>query len=348
MLKMPRALLLIALAWPAAAQSGPADREQAARDLLSNTAQALAERRAASFLEALDRPLAEQLRKPGEALVRSYDGQSALEFLSATADDRGVTLAIDWKLDLTAREGPRSITHRQRRIACRVESRGGALRIVALDGILDAPGFFSPPDVDGAWDLLQTAARALSQPDTPAAGFLAAFDSNLPDYEALRNGAEALAGQGQVNSTIGLTSDEGTDAARKLEVDWTIEVVNGETGIRIMQREAQLTFKVERRGKRWLIVSLAPLDFFATGQFAFRGPDGRVPEGCRADPVAGGARSGACAERAAGIVGGRKDTTPFIRRTEFRYAYTDLCSPISIDCCRRKASRFCWSCFSPS
>ena len=261
MLNTLRALLLIALAWQAAAQSAPVDRAQAARDLVSKAAQALAERRAAGFLEALDLPLAEKLRKPVESLVRSYDIQPALEFLSATADDRGVALAIDWKLRLTAREGQRSITNRQKRVTCRVASRDGALRIVALDGALD--GFFSPPDVDAAWDLLQSAARALSQPDTPTAGFLASFDSKLPDYEALRTGAESLAGQGQVNSTIGLTSHEGTDATRTLEVDWTLEVVNAETGIRILQRESDLTFKIERRGKRWLIVSVTPLDFFA-------------------------------------------------------------------------------------
>jgi hypothetical protein len=259
---MLRALLLIGLAWPAAAQSGPADREQAARDLISNAAQALTERRTAGFLEALDRPLADQLRKPVEALVRSYDVQPALEFLSATADERGVALAVEWKLDLTAREGQRAITHRQRQVGCRVELRGDVLRIVTMDGALGAPGFFSPPDVDGAWDLLESAASALSQPDTRVTGFLAAFDSKLPGYETLRNGAEALAAQGQVNSTIGLTSDEGTDAARTLEVDWTLEVVNSETGIRIMQREAQPTFKIERRGKRWVIVSITPLDFF--------------------------------------------------------------------------------------
>lgn len=259
---MLRALLLIALAWPAAAQSVPADREQAARELISNAAQALAERRTPGFLEAFDRPLAERLRKPVEALVRAYDIQPAPEFLSATADDRGVALTLDWKLDLTAREGQRAITHRQKRMGCRVALRDGALRIVALDGALDAPGFFSPPDVDGAWDLLQSAARSLSQPDSPAAGFLASFDSNLPGYEALRSGAEALAAQGEVDSTIGLTSDEGTDAARTMEVGWTLEVVNSETRIRILQREAQLTFKVERRGKRWLIVSVAPLDLF--------------------------------------------------------------------------------------
>src|ERR1039458_9736698 len=62
MLNVLRALLLIALAWPAAAQSGPVDQQQAARDLVSNAAQALAERRAAGFLEALDTPLAAQLR----------------------------------------------------------------------------------------------------------------------------------------------------------------------------------------------------------------------------------------------------------------------------------------------
>ena len=261
-----RALLLIALAWPAAAQSGPNDRQQAARDLVSKAAQALAERRAAGFLEALDRPLAEHLRKPVEAMVRAYDIQPALDFLSATAGDRGVALTIDWKLDLAAREGLRSITHRQKRVTCHVESRDGALRMVAFgvpDGVLDAPGFFSPPDVSGAWDLMQSAARALSQADSPAAGFMAFFDSKMPGYEALRSGAEALAGQGEVDSTISLDSDEGTDDARTLEVDWTLEVVNSETRIRILQRESQLTSKIERHGNRWVIVSFTPLDFFA-------------------------------------------------------------------------------------
>jgi len=193
MLNTLRALLLIALAWQAAAQSAPVDRAQAARDLVSKAAQALGERRAAGFLEALDPPLAEKLRKPIESLVRSYDIQPALEFFFSGNDDRGVALGIDWKLDLTAREGQRSITHRQKRVSCRVEQRDGGLRIVAfsdkLDGAPGAPGLFSPPDVDGAWDLLQSAARALSQPDTPTAGFLASFDSKLPDYEALRTGA---------------------------------------------------------------------------------------------------------------------------------------------------------------
>ncbi len=258
----PRALWLIGLAGLAAAQSGPAGREQAARDLISNAAQALAERHAAAFLEDFDRPLADKLRKPVEALIGSYEIQPALEFLSATTDERGVALTIDWKLDLTAREGQRAITHREKRVGCRVESRGGALRITALDGTLEAQGFFSPPDVDGAWDLMQSAARALNQPDSPAAGFMAFFDSKLPGYEALRSGAEALVAQGEVDSTVGLTSDEGTDDSRTLEVDWTLEVINSDTSIRILQREAELTFKIERRGKRWVIVSVAPLEFF--------------------------------------------------------------------------------------
>jgi hypothetical protein len=194
MLNLLRALLLIALAWPAAAQSGPADQQQAARDLVSNAAQALAERRAAGFLEALDKPLAAQLRKPVEALLQSYDVQPALEFLSATADNRGVALAIDWKLDLTAREGLRGITHREKRVSCRVESRDGALRIVAFGDSPEAlpgrPAFSLRPMWTAPGTCSQSAARALSQPDTPAAGFLAAFDSKLPGYEALRNGAE--------------------------------------------------------------------------------------------------------------------------------------------------------------
>lgn len=260
---MLRMLLLFGLGWPAAAQNGPADREQAARNLISNAAQALAERRAAGFLEAFDPPLAEKLRKPAEALVAGYEIQPALEFVSATVDDHGVALVVDWNLRVEAREGLRSITHREKRADCRVESRGGALRIVAMNGALAAPGLFSPPNVDGAWDLMQSAARALSQADSPAAGFMAFFDSKLPGYEALRSGAEALAGQGEVDSRISLDSDEGTDDVRTLEVDWTLEVVNSETRIRILQRESELTFKVERRGKRWVIASLSPMDFFA-------------------------------------------------------------------------------------
>ncbi|HEY9142398.1 MAG TPA: hypothetical protein VIN93_15970 [Bryobacteraceae bacterium] len=258
-----RALLLIGSAWLAAAQSVPVDREQAARDLISNAAQALAERHTAAFLKVFDQPLAETLRKPVDALVRSYDVEPALEFVSETGGDRGVALSIDWKMELTARGGLRSITHRERRVECRVESRDGALRIVAMDGALAAPDFFSPPDVSGAWDLMQSAARALSQADSPAAGFMAFFDSKMPGYEALRSGAEALAGQGEVDSTISLDSDEGTDDARTLEVDWTLEVVNSETRIRILQRESQLTSKIERHGNRWVIVSFTPLDFFA-------------------------------------------------------------------------------------
>ncbi|MGO9230370.1 MAG: hypothetical protein ACLQKA_14350 [Bryobacteraceae bacterium] len=261
-----RALLLIALAWPVAAQSGTEDRQQAARDLVSTAAQSLAERHTSAFLDALDKPLAGQLRKPVEALVRSYDVQPALEIFFTGINGPGVALGIDWKMDLAAREGLRSITHRQRRVTCRVEPRDGALRIVALDAIRegppDAPALFSPPDITGAWDVLQTAARGLSQAVSPTAGFLAAFDSKLPSYESLRGGAESLTAQGEVDSTIGLTTDEGTDTVRTLEVDWTLEVVDTETGGRILQRESPLTVKLERRGRRWLIVSIAPLDFF--------------------------------------------------------------------------------------
>jgi hypothetical protein len=257
-----RALLLIACVWPAAAQSGAPDREQAARDVVSNAAEALAERHAAAFLDAFDKPLAEKLRNPVETLLRSHDVQPTLEFAYADVLVGGVVLTIGWRMDLAAREGLRGITHRQRRVTCRVESRSGALRIVTLDGAFESPALFSPPDVSGAWDLLQSAARSLSQPDSPAAGFLGAFDSKLPGYESLRSGAESLAAQGEVDSTIGLTTDEGTDTARTLEVDWTLEVVNHETGIRILQRHSQLTVKLERRDRNWLIVSIAPLDFF--------------------------------------------------------------------------------------
>jgi len=269
MLKTLRALLVFASAWPAAAQSGLTNPEQAARELIAQAAQALAGRHAAGFLEAFDRPLADQLRKPVGALVQDYSIQPALEFLDGAASGGGITVTLKWNMDLTAREGQRSVTHRHWLVDCSVAPRDGALRITRFSGnhepLSSTQGpaaLFAPPRVDGAWDLLQAAARALSQPDTPAAGFLALFDARMPEYEKLRAGADGLAAEGQLNSSIGLTSDEGSDTARTLEVDWTLEVVHSETGMRIAQRERQLTFQMERRGKRWLITSLAPADFF--------------------------------------------------------------------------------------
>jgi len=259
-----RALLLLGLAWPAAAQSAPADRERAARDLIANAAGSLAGRDAAGFLAAFAPSLADQLRKPIEALARDYEIQPALQFVNASAENNGIAFTIDWNMSLTAREGQRGVTHRHEVVSCSVELHGGLPRIAALEGknAPDAAAFFSPPDVGGAWDLLQGAARALSQPDSPAAGFLAAFDSRMPGYEALRIGAQDLAARGEVDSTIGLTSDEGTDTVRTIEADWTLEVVDSGTRIRILQHEAPLVFTIERRGKRWVIVSLRPPDFF--------------------------------------------------------------------------------------
>jgi len=265
---MRRCISLIGLAWLAVAQSGP-DREKPARELLSNAAQALAARDGAGFLDAFDQPLAAKLRKPVESLIAGYEIQPAIEFLSATAGDRGVDLSLDWKLDLTAHEGQRGITHRTRRFQCRIEPRGNRLRIVSFDGP-DMPGFFAPPKVDGAWDLLLWTARALSQDprsfghgaSVTVAGFMACFDSKMPGREDLRAGAEGLIATGEADSTLELKSDEGTDTARTLIVDWTLEVVNPTTQIRIWQREADLTFRVERRGKDWVIVAVTPLDLF--------------------------------------------------------------------------------------
>jgi len=95
-----------------------------------------------------------------------------------------------------------------------------------------------------------------------AAGFLSAFDPSMPDNETVRSGVMGLAAQGEVQSSVDLIANEGTDSSRTLEVDWTLQVVDEDTGIRRGGREERVKCRLELQGKHWRITSVAPADFF--------------------------------------------------------------------------------------
>jgi hypothetical protein len=84
--------------------------------------------------------------------------------------------------------------------------------------------------------------------------FLAPFDPALPDYQRLRDGVGALMAQGDTQSFLEVTSNEGDAEARTLEIDWELRTPN-------VRRQVHVTCKVQWKNKRWRIVAFTPIDF---------------------------------------------------------------------------------------
>ncbi|HEV2202343.1 MAG TPA: hypothetical protein VGR73_21200 [Bryobacteraceae bacterium] len=104
-------------------------------------------------------------------------------------------------------------------------------------------------------------AEALANDD--ASGFLDQFDNNMPGYADLRANVEGLLNANEVISTVEAISDQGEDGKRSLELDWLLALnEKNAVGGRKETRRGVLKCSVERRGKRWKIVALEPIDFF--------------------------------------------------------------------------------------
>jgi hypothetical protein len=114
---------------------------------------------------------------------------------------------------------------------------------------------------DEVWELLSSVASDLSAGHLGE--FLGAFDPAMPGLEDLRNSVTALLGQADVQSSIELVSNEGDGRSRKLEVDWLLRITGHTDVSGSISRQEPVKCGFEKQGKRWRIVSIEPLAFFA-------------------------------------------------------------------------------------
>ena len=215
-------------------------------DTLQRAAEALSKGDVTAFAAGFDpkMPGLAKIRGDATELVRQADVQSTIQ-----VRDGG---SADWELVIAGKQNSHSITHRQARVTYRV-----------AQGRIEAFGptdFFRPPRVDGAWNVLESAATALSNGNLTE--FMSCFEKSMPGYDRLEAGAAALVSQGDVHSSIDMQSNEGSDTSRTIEVDWTLSVVNADTSIRHEAREHRVKYRVELKGKRWRITAVDPPDFF--------------------------------------------------------------------------------------
>ena len=117
---------------------------------------------------------------------------------------------------------------------------------------------------DDIIDLFASMAAALSEINVPQ--FMDAFDKDMPDYERIRAGVAALVNQAEVASSVEPLKDEGDESKRTVDLDWYLEIRSLAPDGPLVRRRQVVHCELRKEKKRWKIVSLKPLDFFAAAK----------------------------------------------------------------------------------
>lgn len=102
---------------------------------------------------------------------------------------------------------------------------------------------------------------ALTEVDVP--GFMDAFDPDMPGYDDLKSQVTALVNQAEVTSSVEPVQEGGDDEKRSIDLDWFLQVRSLLNDGPIIQRREVVHCELRKEKKKWKIVSLKPLDFFA-------------------------------------------------------------------------------------
>ena len=121
-----------------------------------------------------------------------------------------------------------------------------------LAASLTAAGQNRPPE---QMEVFRAATEALANQDADA--FLDQFDPKMPQYQELRDEIQDLLGAArEIGSTVDVITDDGDGQKRTLELDWLLKIDNAEPRRQIVKCQ------VEKRGKKWKITALDPVEFF--------------------------------------------------------------------------------------
>jgi hypothetical protein len=228
--------------------------------LVNSAAEALSNHDEKQFLAAFDPAMKgyRELAANVHALLRDADVQASIEMSGAE---------MNWTLDIAAHDLSAGSTTRQAKVTYRAERSGGKLRIVSFEAV----SLFAPPHGREAWDAISGVAMDLQVASRRAEGrqennlpnLLGRFDRAMAGYAQLAANLEALTSIWVVEPAIQLTSNQGDDDHRSLEIDWVMTLTSPLDRGRSLRKEETVKCVVERRGKRWLIVAFAPLELLA-------------------------------------------------------------------------------------
>ena len=136
------------------------------------------------------------------------------------------------------------------------------MQVMAACGMGAAAGIARAADAQQQiFDLFTKIAGALSDDD--AAMFVEAVDPSMPDFQNFRREIVALTDVADLTNSIEVLSDKGDDTHREEELDWFLEIVGKSDPHPLERRREVVKFRLERKGKKWKIVSIDPPHFFA-------------------------------------------------------------------------------------
>jgi hypothetical protein len=116
-------------------------------------------------------------------------------------------------------------------------------------------------DAGDIWELLAGAASALSAGS--ADDFMQTFDRSMPSYDMLAANVAGLLAEYEVQSSIELLSELGAGSPQTVDLDWILQLVQQDDETNTIRRRDRVTCRVTKTGKKWKIVSLDPITFFA-------------------------------------------------------------------------------------
>jgi hypothetical protein len=111
------------------------------------------------------------------------------------------------------------------------------------------------------YNLFGKLATDLSTGDAKA--FMKPFDSSMPDYGRLQSYIYALVAQDTVSASISVVKNEGDEQHRTVELNWHLVIISQQPTGPTVRRKEQVTCQLELHKKKWVIVKLTPLSFFA-------------------------------------------------------------------------------------
>jgi hypothetical protein len=103
---------------------------------------------------------------------------------------------------------------------------------------------------------LADADRSMDGVRSRATEFLEHFDKSMPGYAEFSGQIESMVGEGEVSTTINFINTDGNEKKRTLDLDWLL-LLEGEGA-----KRAVIKCTIEKRGKKWKITSIAPIEFF--------------------------------------------------------------------------------------
>jgi hypothetical protein len=100
-------------------------------------------------------------------------------------------------------------------------------------------------------------ATALSESDPDSA--MAYFDAQIKEHATIEANIEALAAQTDVTCAIDVVSDEESNGAHKLDLDWFMDLKSQSDDQRKEQRRQRVSVEMRQIKGKWKITAMSPL-----------------------------------------------------------------------------------------